>query len=258
MRAILGTVDKAGCACPESLCVPDVSVACRVQITETSMRVVSCSMKTLVTEWSPAGGERITVAAGNASQILLAVGKSTLVYLRLEGGQVTEVARTEIGHEIACLNLCALGGGAAAADACLAAVGTWSKRVSVLRLASLELLAEEDLGGEVIPRSLLLVTLEGIDYLLCALGDGYLFSFLVNRESGALVDKKKVSLGTQPMVLNKFLSKGTTHVFAASDRPTVIARAPQRTHTPCTLARMHIHVRACIFMRAHAHTRTLR
>ena len=33
---------------------------------------------------------------------------------------------------------------------------------------------------------------------------------------------KKISLGTQPMVLSKFLSKGVTHVFAACDRPTVI------------------------------------
>ena len=73
-----------------------------------------------------------------------------------------------------------------------------------------------------IARSLLLVCLEGIDYLLCALGDGYLLSSVLDRHTGKLSDKKKVSLGTQPMVLSKFLSKGTTHVFAASDRPTVM------------------------------------
>ena len=196
-----------------------------VQVTEKSMRLVSCSMKTLVKEWSPPGGERITVVAGNPRQILLAVGKSTLVYLRVEKGDLTEVARAEIGHEIACLNVCVLGDGGdgdSSEDATLAAVGDWDKSVTLLRLPSLEKVAVEDLGGEVIPRSLLLVTLEGVDYLLCALGDGYLFSFEVDRDSGKLRDKKKVSLGTQPMVLSKFLSKGTTHVFAASDRPTVI------------------------------------
>lgn len=61
-----------------------------------------------------------------------------------------------------------------------------------------------------------------IPYLLCALGDGHLFSFQLNTSTGALADRKKVSLGTQPISLRTFSSKDTTHVFAASDRPTVI------------------------------------
>ncbi|CAI0545443.1 unnamed protein product [Linum tenue] len=40
--------------------------------------------------------------------------------------------------------------------------------------------------------------------------------------SGELTDRKKVSLGTQPITLRTFSSKNATHVFAASDRPTVI------------------------------------
>jgi hypothetical protein len=59
-------------------------------------------------------------------------------------------------------------------------------------------------------------------YLLCALGDGHLFSFQLNTSTGALLDRKKVSLGTQPISLRTFSLKDTTHVFAASDRPTVI------------------------------------
>ena len=78
------------------------------------------------------------------------------------------------------------------------------------------------LGRGVIPRSLLLVTLETVDYLLCALGDGVLFSFRIDSATAALTDQKKVSLGTQPMALTRFSSKGSTHVFASSDRPTVI------------------------------------
>jgi hypothetical protein len=61
-----------------------------------------------------------------------------------------------------------------------------------------------------------------VSYLLCALGDGHLFSFLLNASTGELADRKKVSLGTQPISLRTFSSKGTTHVFASSDRPTVI------------------------------------
>jgi DNA damage-binding protein 1 len=128
-----------------------------VQVTEKSMRLVSSSMKALVNEWSPPDGERISVVAGNARQILLAVGKITLVYLRVDNGEVIEVARVEIGHEIACLNVCALGAASATGEAALAAVGDWNKSVTLFRLPSLEKLAVEDLGGEVIPRSLLLV-----------------------------------------------------------------------------------------------------
>jgi hypothetical protein len=61
-----------------------------------------------------------------------------------------------------------------------------------------------------------------VSYLLCALGDGNLFSFLLNASTGELTDRKKVTLGTQPISLRTFSSKGTTHVFASSDRPTVI------------------------------------
>ena len=61
-----------------------------------------------------------------------------------------------------------------------------------------------------------------ISYLLCALGDGHLLNFTLNTTTGELTDRKKVSLGTQPITLRTFSSKSTTHVFAASDRPTVI------------------------------------
>lgn len=68
----------------------------------------------------------------------------------------------------------------------------------------------------------LLFLLFQISYLLCALGDGHLLNFLLNTNTGELTDRKKVSLGTQPITLRTFSSKNTTHVFAASDRPTVI------------------------------------
>ena len=63
-----------------------------------------------------------------------------------------------------------------------------------------------------------------ISYLLCALGDGHLLNFIINTNSNSceLMDRKKVSLGTQPITLRTFSSKNATHVFAASDRPTVI------------------------------------
>lgn len=63
---------------------------------------------------------------------------------------------------------------------------------------------------------------EGMNYLLCALGDGSMFYFVLNKLNGVLSDKKKVTLGTQPTILKTFRSLSTTNVFACSDRPTVI------------------------------------
>ncbi|KAF7245565.1 DNA damage-binding protein 1 [Varanus komodoensis] len=75
---------------------------------------------------------------------------------------------------------------------------------------------------KIIPRSILMTTFESSHYLLCALGDGALFYFGLNVETGLLSDRKKVTLGTQPTVLRTFRSLSTTNVFACSDRPTVI------------------------------------
>ncbi len=75
---------------------------------------------------------------------------------------------------------------------------------------------------QVIPRSILLADFEGMQYLLCALGDGRLSSFTLTPKTGMLHDRKTLSLGTKPITLRAFRSSGTSHVFAASDRPTVI------------------------------------
>ena len=40
--------------------------------------------------------------------------------------------------------------------------------------------------------------------------------------AGMMTERKKVTLGTQPIVLRTFKSLVTTNVFACSDRPTVI------------------------------------
>ena len=73
-------------------------------------------------------------------------------------------------------------------------------------LPSLEPLTREALGGEVIPRSVLFCAFEGVPYLLVALGDGHLFNFVVDAMSGALSDRKKISLGTQVCSLSPLVS----------------------------------------------------
>ncbi|XP_078433681.1 DNA damage-binding protein 1a-like [Wolffia australiana] len=154
-------------------------------------------------------------------QVLLATGGGHLVYLEIGDGKLREVKHIQLEYDVSCLDINPIDENSNYSS--LAAVGMWTDiSVRVFSLPALDLITKEHLGGEIIPRSVLLCKLEGVPYLLCALGDGHLFNFLLNASTGELSDRKKVSLGTQPITLRTFASKGATHVFAASDRPTVI------------------------------------
>ncbi|KAJ8248901.1 hypothetical protein GJAV_G00228990 [Gymnothorax javanicus] len=162
-----------------------------IQITSGSVRLVMQDTKALVSEWKEPQGRNISVAACNSTQVVLAVGR-VLYYLEIHRGELKQISFTEMEHEVACLDITPLGG------------------------------RGEMLGGEIIPRSILMTTFEGSHYLLCALGDGALFYFGLDLQTGVLSERKKVTLGTQPTVLRTFRSLSTSNVFACSDRPTVI------------------------------------
>ena len=90
----------------------------------------------------------------------------------------------------------------------IAIIGLWTFNCcQILRLPSLEIVTTEKLGEDFIPRSVLLATLEGIDYAFCAMGDGHLLSFGINKQACSLTNRKKIALGTQPITLKKFISK---------------------------------------------------
>lgn len=130
-------------------------------------------------------------------------------------------SHTKLDYEVACLDISLLDENNTTTN--MVAVGLWTDiSACVLSLPSLEILNCEKLGGEIIPRSILMASFEGMNYLLCALGDGSMFYFTLNKNDGSLSDKKKVTLGTQPTILKTFRSLSTTNVFACSDRPTVI------------------------------------
>lgn len=192
-----------------------------VQVTSSSVRLVSSTTRELRQEWNAPSGYSINVATANATQVLLATGGGHLVYLEIGDGTLTQAKHAQLECEISCLDINPIGENPNYSQ--LAAVGMWTDiSVRIFSLPDLNLITKEPLGGEIIPRSVLLCSFEGIAYLLCALGDGHLLNFLLNLSTGELKDRKKVSLGTQPITLRTFSSKNTTHVFAASDRPTVI------------------------------------
>eukprot|EP00256_Glycine_max_P062141 XP_014631544.1 DNA damage-binding protein 1b [Glycine max] len=137
-----------------------------VQVTSSSVRLVSSTTRDLRNEWHAPSGYSVNVATANATQVTISV-------------RIFSLPGSESHHK-----------------------GTIRNNRREIILSS--------------------CAFEGISYLLCALGDGHLLNFMLNTSTGELTDRKKVSLGTQPITLRTFSSKNTTHVFAASDRPTVI------------------------------------
>ncbi|CAM8886889.1 unnamed protein product [Rhodiola kirilowii] len=192
-----------------------------VQVTASSVRLVSSVTRELRNEWFAPPGYSINVATANATQVLVATGGGHLVYLEIGDGILNEVKHAQLEYDISCLDINPIGENPNSSP--IAAVGMWTDiSVRIFSLPDLSLITKEQLGGEIIPRSVLLCTFDGISYLLCALGDGHLLNFLLDTNTGELTNRKKVSLGTQPITLRTFSSKSATHVFAASDRPTVI------------------------------------
>uniref|UniRef100_A0A8C2DSD3 Damage-specific DNA binding protein 1 n=1 Tax=Cyprinus carpio TaxID=7962 RepID=A0A8C2DSD3_CYPCA len=190
------------------------------QITSVSVRLVTQDSKALVSEWKEPQGRNISVASCNSTQVVLAVGR-VLYYLQILSGELKQISSTEMEHEVACLDITPLGESAGESSIC--AVGLWTDiSARLLKLPCFSPLHKEMLGGEIIPRSILMTTFEGSHYLLCALGDGALFYFGLDIQTGVLSERKKVTLGTQPTVLRTFRSLSTSNVFACSDRPTVI------------------------------------
>jgi len=204
-----------------------------IQITASSVRLIKClegateprsTPGGLVAEWKPPGptNKNISVATCHEAEIVCAVG-CELFYLRVEGDAIKVAGSLEMPHEVACLDITSWPSDAGDAKPRLCAVGLWTEiSTRVLSLPSLETLHTEMLGGEIIPRSVLMTSFEGTPHLLCALGDGSLFYFLLDVATGVLSDRKKVTLGTQPTILRTFKSGGSTNIFACSDRPTVI------------------------------------
>lgn len=129
-------------------------------------------------------------------------------------------SHTEMEHEVACLDITPLGDSNGLSPLC--AIGLWTDiSARIMKLPTFELLHKEMLGGgmclrtwvgfrvrvdnnllmypfptEIIPRSILMTTFESSHYLLCALGDGALFYFGLNIETGENTTLNRGSLSS--------------------------------------------------------------
>ncbi|GMH52129.1 hypothetical protein TL16_g01162 [Triparma laevis f. inornata] len=206
-----------------------------VQVTPTSALLVSASSRQLVDSYNPPANTKITVASGNENgQLLIAAGKK-LIYLTVSNSKFNETTTTTLQNEVSCINLSPFDSDlttdsdamsdSPSSDSSLCAVGLWSDNsVMLLNLPDLTSATKVSLGGDTQARSVMLTTLETKDMLLVGLGDGQLITHeLTVKPTPTVSNRKKVSLGTQPISLTLFKSSdGKRCVFAASDRPTVI------------------------------------
>ena len=202
-----------------------------VQVTNREVRLVAAGTQQVSTIWQPPEGKNIIVASGNATQVCVATSAGNVVFFKIDEGAITEVAHAAIDGEISCLNLNPIGKasldfrssdslrrvrylikrrqnpkfytGENADEASLLVVGTWSMKVHLFSLPSLQIVNSHELGGEVMPRSILLALLEEKPYLLCGLGDGTLLSYRIE-EGLELTERKKLALGTKPIALREF------------------------------------------------------
>jgi len=243
-----------------------------VQVTSSEVRLVNGATLELAATWRPqgdgGGAAVINLASVNHDKLLLATGGGTVVLLSIGSGVLDAMSSRKMPAEVACVHLgdASFGAGAdgdAAGMPAVAGGGLWSNEAHLIVLPSLETLASDHLGSGdkamagIIPRSILLCTLEGVHYLLCALGDGQLFNFTVSiTPTGAvpevsLDNKNCVLLGSQPITLSTFMAapapakaaplstaaaaesdaaagEAVTNIFACSDRPAVIHSSNRR------------------------------
>ena len=211
-----------------------------VQVSENSVNIANGETLKMVTKWSPpVDNKRITVAAANPLNILLALGGGKIILLEMDdsGNNLKEINETTLDNEVSCIDISPLtfssgnnnNNNTTKAD--IGVIGTWNDMsVHILNLPKLEILQQCRLSGDTIARSVLLTTFDNAAHLLVGLGDGNLVRFMCDSTSGELTNRKKIALGTQPINLTTFRSKNSQHVFAGCDRPVVVYSSNGKVH----------------------------
>nr|AVV64025.1 CPSF A subunit region family protein [Anisakis simplex] len=192
-----------------------------VQITPTKVTMV---LKNEISNWTPTSSISVVSMNELSGQLVLGCGNQ-LNYLMI-ADQIKLIASVECEYEVACVDISSVG---TESESKLCALAYWTDMSVALRsLPDLKEIVREKCGGEMLARSLLISQMEGNVYLLVALGDGTLYYYRIDMKTGALTEPKKATLGTQPILLKKFTSRGIRNVFACSDRPTVIYSSNQK------------------------------
>jgi len=206
----------------QTLCAATMVGDVWLQVTDTCVRLVDATTRDKVDEWRPDQGQKILMADATSTQVLLSTGEGRLTYMQVQDKKIQVIKTTKLVHEVSCINIQPFD--TTSTSSSLACVGMWHDiSIKLLSLPDLQTIHTQPISGQVLPRSVLFVRLEHLqDYLLIALGDGHLICYRMDESTCELSDYKKLSLGTKPITLSAFTSRGQMNVFACSDRPAVI------------------------------------
>ena len=179
----------------------------------------SLTLKT-ISEWKPAPGEKIDHVGCNKTQCVVSDGNK-VTYLSIENGNIKQISRVELAYDVACIDITPLGHNNKISKYC--AVGCWvDGSIRLCSIPDFQPLQCHELGGEIVVKSILMCPFEDSSYLMATLGDGSLFYCDIDPDTGKLSKKKKIALGIHSTTLQLFHAFDAYHVFASSDRPTVI------------------------------------
>lgn len=186
------------------------------QVVSTSIRLSETSTMTDSSSrgWTAPEDSRILVAAGNATQVVLAMSGGELKYFELDTSTNDLVEKTtrKVENEVSCLDCSPLGppsdnGTCVNTTAKVAAVGFWAglgakqpPTVQLISLPSLAPICTVSLDADVMARSVLMASLGQHDYLLIALGDGHLLSYSYKPDAGKSGGEGTVAKAADPPV----------------------------------------------------------
>ncbi|CAG8577446.1 14785_t:CDS:10, partial [Acaulospora morrowiae] len=235
----------------ETLATNNVIGNLLVQVTRTFVRLIDLTSKKITSEWNPPDDNKITVADINPTQVLIATNGIELIYFEFLDAELVEVSRKRLFFEVSCINIHPLDT-IDKEKSTIAAIGLWNmKGLKILNLPSLTVLTDMALDSFSIARSILLETFENINYLLVTVGDGQLYHFTIDPTRGLLLERKRFTIGTQPVMLAPFITNGVKYVFAASDKPSIIFSANKKLLFSSVNTKVSTPIHICSFLFHH-------
>jgi len=193
-----------------------------IQVTRTAVRLIDWESDMVVSDWIPEDGQAITAVSANEHNVVLSIGGTILVVLRIDS-DLQETTR-EVFHaetQISCVTI-----PASISEICI--VGFWhNAAISIHRLDTLKGLHTEVLGeqGSAVPRNILLTQIlpEHPPTLFVAMADGNVITFSFDTEDYSISGKKSIVLGTQQANFKAMpRSDGLFNVFATCEHPSLI------------------------------------
>ncbi|KAJ9064726.1 DNA damage-binding protein 1a, variant 2 [Entomophthora muscae] len=187
-----------------------------VQVTRAGVFLVDPNVG-LTDQWLAPTGCPVVAASVSHSHVAVGLPGGKLLLLQIASRQLSQIASTQLLHDIACLDISPIG------TCHFCCVGLWtSYEVQVLSLPSLLTLAKQELPGEVVPLSLLQVEIGGVPRLFASMADGRVLFFKLDISNGQLLYPGSLAPGTCPTTLVPYVRDGQQFVLTAADRSSII------------------------------------